>query len=77
MSAGGHGACPDMALAQETTIDSDAYQDTIIYGNNNGDTKTPNDDANGNKITVTAGQSVLYMVVITTIIQTNLPITIL
>lgn len=55
---GGQGILPAVAAAQETTIDSDAYQDEIIYGNNNGDPKTSNDDANGNTITVTAGHIV-------------------
>ena len=53
-TGGGHVACSDLALAQETTISDDTYQGDTVYGNNDGSTYTAYTDvAVNNTITIT------------------------
>ena len=43
---------PAAAAAQETTIDDDAYETDIVYGNNDGNPRIPNENTSNNSITI-------------------------
>ncbi|MBE6101042.1 MAG: autotransporter outer membrane beta-barrel domain-containing protein [Selenomonas ruminantium] len=50
---------PAVAAAQETTIEDDAYQEDVVYGNHTGTTPTNHDgNASNNSITIAEGHSV-------------------
>ncbi len=56
---GGQGILPAVALAQETTIDDDTYQNDSVYGNNDGTAPTNHKgNASNNSITITDNGSV-------------------